>query len=119
KDPPDCTRTVATATVFLLTRDDVPVRERIARARPRLRLLPRLAAQAKDALLDSTLIAPELCEIAARQARASARFYHDAFPGLAEAEAAEVAAALPAGSPTASETLAALPTVLEGHAQRP
>jgi hypothetical protein len=118
RDPLYWTPIVANATVFLLIRDDVPVRDRIARARPRLRLLPRLAAQARDALLDSTLIAPELCEIAARQIRASALFYHDAFPALAETEAVEVAAAVRTESRATSKALASFATFLEDLAKR-
>src|SRR5262249_31376472 len=118
KDPLYWTSIVANATVFLLIRDDVPVRERIVRARPRVRLLSRLAAQARGALLDSTLIAPELWEIGAGQARASALFYHDAFPDLADAEAAELAAAVRSESRATSKALASFATFLEDLGKR-
>lgn len=81
RDPLFWSGLAANATVFLLVRDDAPARERLAAAAARARLLPRLAAQARAALAsaDPATIAPELCEIAARQVRGSARFYAEGF----------------------------------------
>ena len=73
----------ANATVFLLVRDDRPLTERVERARSRVRLLPRLAAQARQALADPAHIAPELCPLAAGPLHSLAQFYREGFPALA------------------------------------
>lgn len=84
RDPLYWTEIIGNATVFLLIRDDRPLAERVAAASARARLLPRLAGDAQAALsaTSPSEIAPELCEIAASQARASAQFYRDGFPRL-------------------------------------
>jgi hypothetical protein len=83
RDPLFWTGLIGNATVFLLVRDTLAPEERARRARARVKLLPRLAAQAREALADPALIPPELCPVAARQARASAQFYREGWPRLA------------------------------------
>ena len=82
RDPLYWSQIVANATVFLLVRDDLPAAERVERARARARLLPRLVDQAREtfARADPKQIAPELCQIAVGQLRASSTFYRDGFP---------------------------------------
>jgi len=65
------------ATLFLLVREDLPAERRLASVVARVRQLPAFADQARAALLsaDPARVAPELCEIAAGQLRASARYY--------------------------------------------
>jgi hypothetical protein len=105
RDPLFWTSTLANATVFLLVRDDLPLADRLERARARAALVPRLAAQARETLSagDPTRIAPDLCRIAANQARASAEFYRTGFPAAAGHEDAAMrdAGAKAAGSLTA------------------
>jgi hypothetical protein len=81
RDPLYWSNVIANATVFLLVRDDLPLAQRQQRARARARLLPRFAQQAREtfAHADPSQIAPELCQIAAGQVRASATFYKDGF----------------------------------------
>jgi hypothetical protein len=82
RDPLFWTGLVANATVFLLVRDELPLDERLASARVRAGLLPRLARQARAALekAEPEELAAERCRIAAGQARDSARFYAEGFP---------------------------------------
>ena len=84
RDPLFWTNIVANSVVFLLVREDHPRGDRMASARKRVAALPRLALQAERALgaVPPSEIAPELCAIAAGQARASARFYREGFPAL-------------------------------------
>ena len=83
RDPLFWTGLLGNATVFQLVRDALPLEERARQARERVRQIPRLAAQARAALVDTTLVPPELCPVAARQARASAQFYREGWPRLA------------------------------------
>lgn len=72
---------LSNATVLLLVREDVPREERLAAVVSRARQIPRLAAQAREALAagDRARIAPEHAAMAARQAKSSARFYREGF----------------------------------------
>ena len=81
RDPLFWTGQLTNSTVFLLVRDDLPLAERLASAAARVRLLPRLAKQAREALAssDPSRISPELCSVASRQVRGSARFYAEGF----------------------------------------
>ena len=99
RDPLYWSQIAANATVFLLVRDDLPAEERMSRARARARLLPEFVRQAHENFLRANAeeVAPELCQIAAGQLRASATFYRDGFPAAvgdaAEAKAEGVAVA--------------------------
>jgi uncharacterized protein (DUF885 family) len=96
-DPLFWTGILGNATVFLLVRDDRPLAERLSNAQSRAAQLPRLVAQAREALAhgDPDRISPELTRLAASQARATAEFYRSGFPSLypgdAGASAREVA----------------------------
>jgi len=116
RDPLFWTSTLANATVFLLVRDDLPLAERLDRARARATLVPRLAAQAREALAatDPSLIAPDLCRIAAGQAKASAEFYRTGFSKAAGHEDA----ALDAAGRAAAEGLSQLASFLDVLAAR-
>lgn len=93
RDPLFWSGTLANATVFLLVRDDFPEGERLAAAAARARLLPRLAAQARAALAaaDPREVVPDLCAVAARQLRGSARFYAEGFAAVTADEALRTA----------------------------
>jgi len=90
RDPLWWTEPIGNATVFLLIREDRPSRERFAAAASRAAQLPRLAEEAEGALSATPPreIAPELCSIAASQARASAAFYREGFPRVDPGDAA-------------------------------
>lgn len=91
RDPLFWTGIVGDSTVFLLVREDLPMPERLSRAAARAAQLPRLAAQAREALgKDPARIAPEICAIAAPILRSSAAFYRDGFPRAAEGQGAEL-----------------------------
>ena len=81
KDPLYWSAVTAEANVFLLVRDDRPLEERKRRARARAQKLPRFAKQARDhfAGAEPSDVAPELCQIAAGQLRATANFYKEGF----------------------------------------
>jgi Bacterial protein of unknown function (DUF885) len=84
-DPLFWTSRIGDATVFLLVRDDAPREQRVRGAVARALALPHLAGQARAALDGSrTLVAPEVAAIAARQVRASARFYGEGLAGAAD-----------------------------------
>ncbi len=106
-DPLYWTGVAGNATVFLLVRDDLPEPERLERAAARAALLPRLAARAEKALAASSPseIAPEIAKIAAGQAAATATFYRQGFPQLAEGRSPELAKAVTASSAAAAEAL--------------
>jgi len=101
-DPLYWSSVVADATVFLLVRDDLPLDERRQHARARVRSLPRFAREGRDhfAHVDPKNVAPEFCQIAAGQLRATAKFYKDGFANAiqgddkARQESADAAAAL-------------------------
>jgi uncharacterized protein (DUF885 family) len=86
RDPLYWTGIAGNATVFLLVRDDRALDDRLRDATSRVSNLPRLLAQAREALVgtDPDQIAAEHCAIAARQAEASATFYRDGFARAAE-----------------------------------
>jgi len=81
RDPLYWSAVAADATVFLLVRDDLPLAERRQHALLRARNLPRFAQQARDHFVhvDPNTVAPELCQIAASQIRATASFYKEGF----------------------------------------
>jgi hypothetical protein len=85
RNPLYWTGKISNATVFLLVRDDLPVKERLESAAARAGQMGRFASQAIDALgaTDPAEIAPDLCRMAARQARNSALFYRRGFAGAA------------------------------------
>jgi hypothetical protein len=89
RDPLFWTGIVGDSTVFLLVREDLPMPERLSRAAARASQLPRLAAQAREALSkDPARVAPEICRIAAPILRSSATFYRDGFSRAAEGQGA-------------------------------
>lgn len=108
RDPLFWSGTLANATVFLLVRDDLPAVERLASAAARARLLPRLAAQARAALAsaDPRQVVPDLCGVAARQLRGSARFYAEGFAAVTADE--ELRSALRTSGAAASAALGEL-----------
>jgi uncharacterized protein (DUF885 family) len=81
RDPLYRSAVAADATVFLLVRDDLPLDERREHAKARARNLPQFARQGRDhfAHVDPKNVASELCQIAAGQLRATAKFYQDGF----------------------------------------
>ena len=105
RDPLWWTGLIGNATVFLLVRDDVPERQRLASAAERAALLPRLAAQARQALElgDPSEIAPELAQMAARQVASLATFYREGF-ALATDDP-EIAGRLRSSGTSAAEAL--------------
>ncbi len=98
RDPLYWTEILGNADVFLLVRDDRPEPERIAAVRERTLRVPRLAADAEAAMsrTPKTDIAPELCRIAAEQARAGAAFFRDGLPKFAPRDSGLRRAALEA-----------------------
>ena len=102
RDPLYWSSVAADASVFLLVRDDLPLNRRKQHALARAQNLPRFARQARDhfAQVDPATVAPELCQIAAGQVRATARFYKEGFATAidgnndARQKSAETAAAL-------------------------
>lgn len=119
RDPLFWTGILGNATVFLLVRDDRPLEERLMNAVRRARELPRLAKQARKALAgtDAKEIAPELCHLAAGQAKASARFYRTGFAGAAGSNA-ELAARLTVAGGDAARALDELGRFLEARAAK-
>jgi len=81
------TEIVANSVVYLLVRDNRPT-DAVAR----VRLIPRLAREAEATL--TTDAAPEICAIAASQARASAEFFRGGFTRFDAASGRDAAAAL-------------------------
>jgi uncharacterized protein (DUF885 family) len=120
RDPLYWTAILGNAAVFLLARDDLPLHERAARARARARLVPRLVDQARAALAAADLlyVAPELCVIAARQARGTASFYRDGLPRAAVPGAGPTRQALTADGRAAAEALEAFAAFLDELGQR-
>jgi len=120
RDPLYWTSLIASATVFLLARDDRPLALRLTGACARARLLPRLAAQARQALGGTPVdrIAREPARIAAAQARASAAFYRDGFPTAGAGTAATDVATPRRDGETAAKGLDELAAFLEALAAR-
>jgi hypothetical protein len=81
RDPLYWSDVIANTAVFLLVRDDLPLRERQERVRARATLLPAFARQCGAILAraKSDEVAPEFCKMAVGQLRATATFYHEGF----------------------------------------
>lgn len=103
RNPLYWTEIVGNSVVFLLVRD-----HDVATANARAKLIPRLTASAEAALTDAA--APELCAIAASQARASATFFREGF--------ATVDGVDPATARAASEAIDHLAAFIEALAKR-
>jgi hypothetical protein len=119
RDPLWWSGKLSNATVLLLVRDDLPLAERLESASKRAAQLPRLAAQAEEALgaTDPAEIAPEFCRIAARQVKNSARFYREGFPGAADGPGAMQDRLTETGA-LAAEALEALGEFFDDLAER-
>jgi hypothetical protein len=102
RDPLYWSSVVGNAVVFLLVRDDFPFGERQQHAKARAENLPRFAREGRQQFshVDPKLVAPEFCQIAAGQLRATAKFYQEGFVAAingddsARKQSADVAAAL-------------------------
>ncbi|MCP4656685.1 MAG: DUF885 domain-containing protein [bacterium] len=118
RDPLFWTEVIGNATIFLLVREERPVGERLTSAAARARQLPRLAAEAQEALglADPTRIAPEHCRIAADLVRGSAHFYGAGFARAAPA--GELRALLEAAGEEARAALEELAVFLDQLAAR-
>ena len=88
RNPLYWTEIIGNSLVFLLVRD-----RRIDAANARAAQIPQLVRNAEAALTDEPDIAPELCAIAAGQARASATFFRSGFAQIGDKRIAEEAAA--------------------------
>ncbi|HUM01249.1 MAG TPA: DUF885 family protein [Thermoanaerobaculia bacterium] len=119
RDPLFWTEILAGAHVHLLVRDDLPFAERHLRARARARQIPRLAAEAREALATTppSDLAAEPCRLAASQARATAAFYGDGFIGAAAALGPEAAGEAASAGAAAATSLRALADYLDGAAR--
>ena len=91
RNPLYWTEIAANSVVFLLVRDHRP-----ADAIERAKQIPRLVRNAEKALgpTEGSLIAPEICAIAAGQAKASASFFRDGFVTIDRAAGTAAADAL-------------------------
>ncbi|HEX3129167.1 MAG TPA: DUF885 family protein [Thermoanaerobaculia bacterium] len=119
RDPLFWTSFVGDATVFLLVRKDLPMPERLSRAAARASQLPRLAAQAREALSkDPSRVAPEICAIAAPILRSSAIFYREGFLHAAEGQGAKLRKELKETGDKAAAALDDLASFLEGLQSR-
>ncbi|MGE5345070.1 MAG: DUF885 family protein, partial [Acidithiobacillales bacterium] len=120
RDPIFWTEILASGHVDLLLRDDLPYSERHRRARERAKGIPRLAAQARAALsgMPSPDLSPELCRLAASQAKATAAFYREGFVASAASLGEKAAADAAATGRTASRSLDGLSSFLEKTARR-
>jgi Bacterial protein of unknown function (DUF885) len=102
RDPLYWSGVAADATIFLLAREDIPLEQRRQNATARMKSLPRFAQQGRDhfAHVDPSNVAPDFCQIAAGQLRATAKFYKDGFAravngdSTVEKESADAATAL-------------------------
>ncbi len=114
RDPLFWTRILGNATVFLLVRDNQPIDHRLTSAAARARQIPRLAAQAQEALesTDPSLIAADLCALAKRQIEGSAKFYSEGFPKAAGDGREELEKLLSESGEQAAESLRGLSTFL-------
>lgn len=120
RDPLFWTEILAGGHVWLLVRDDLPFPERHRRARERAKGIPRLASEARAALSKAppTELSPELCRLAASQARATAAFYQEGFAAAASPHGPEASRDAVATGQTASRSLTDLSSFLEGLAGR-
>jgi hypothetical protein len=117
-DPLFWTRPIGNATVFLLVREDAPREERLRGALARAEALPRLAGQARRALSGSTeTVSAEIAGIAARQARASARFYGEGFARAGGGLGGDLPSSLAAAGLEAEAALEDLAEFLDGLAE--
>lgn len=87
RDPLYWTEILGNSLVFLLLRE-----QPIAAANARAARIPDLVTSAQAALVDTQHIAPELCTIAAAQARASAKFLREGFAQVGDPPTARAAA---------------------------
>jgi hypothetical protein len=87
RDPLYWTQILGNSLVFLLLRE-----QPIAVSNARAALIPQLVANAETALRDPREIAPELCKLAAGQARASATFFGRGFAHVGDPSTAAAAA---------------------------
>ncbi len=118
RNPLYWTGILGNATIFLLVRDDLPLEERLTRAAERAVLIPRLAAQAEEALTGSEEhIASELCQMAARQAQGTAVFYRGGFAEAAGDDSALRQRMTEAGA-SAADALEGLGVFLDGLCER-
>lgn len=111
RDPLYWTEIAGNAQVFLLVREDRPLATRLGAAVSRAELIPRLGEQARSAFAATAPkdLSAELLALAAAQARASAQFYREGFPKLADSAAPPLGDRLrraAAAAATALDTLA-------------
>jgi hypothetical protein len=116
RDPLFWTEILGNANVLLLLREDRPLASRLSAAVSRASQLPRLAEQARQvfAVAPAGELSAELCGLAASQARASAVFYREGFPRLAEGQPVELAGRLRTAAATAAQALDRLAERFEG-----
>ncbi|HVQ29884.1 MAG TPA: DUF885 domain-containing protein [Vicinamibacteria bacterium] len=118
RDPQFWTGVASSATVFLLVRDDRPLPERVEQARARVRQLPRLVTQARQALANPEVIVGEVSLLAAGQARALAQFYREGFPALAVSAGGLDTSAIRAEGEAAARALDSLGVFLDDLGRR-
>ena len=120
RDPLFWTAFLGDATVFLLVRDDLPLDDRLARVAARADLVPRLARQAREALAGTppSEISPELCGLAAGQARAAATLYRESLPKAAEGRPADLVQRVAAAGTRAAAAVDELAVFLDGLAKK-
>jgi uncharacterized protein (DUF885 family) len=108
------------STIFLLVREDLPLTERLQRASLRADLVPRLARQAREALVATTPsgINPEICQLAGYQTRASAEIYRASFPKAAEGQPDALKKRMGESGRRAAAALDELAAFLEGLAKK-
>jgi uncharacterized protein (DUF885 family) len=118
-DPLFWTATLGDATLFLMLRDEHSEAARLDAAAARLGHLPRLAAEARQALATAppSGVAPELARLAAGQARASAAAYRAGFVAWAAGPTPAAVRARAAAAPAAA-ALDDLAAFLDGLAAR-
>lgn len=116
RDPLFWTEILGNANVLLLLREDRPLESRLGAAASRASQIPRLAEQAERALgtTPPVEVSADLCGLAARQARASALFYREGFPRLAEGQPAELAGRLRTAAAAAAQALDRLAERFDG-----
>ena len=107
RDPLFWTNIASNAALFLLLRDDQPLKVRVAALEARARAIPRLMAQAQMALAPTPRerIAPEHVRPAAEQAKALARLYRVGLAEFAANSPADQRAALAAAGEAAAVAL--------------
>ena len=120
RDPLFWTRIVGNASVFLLVRDNRPESERLQAVAARATLVPRLLGEARQALRPSNAahIPRAWCELAARQARASAVFYRQGLPRTGARHGRDLHNALRAAGERAATALDAFASHLDGLAAK-